>query len=236
MRTHYIKLITLGLLTTVFFIHLNVYAESDGWIKQQTVPHTYISNQQSLTSGDYTFKLEHQNIERTYMVHVPRAYQAKQPMSMVLSLHGGGGNMRYQATDEYYGMISKSESAGFIAVFPNGYSRFPRGGLATWNAGICCGKARDKNIDDVGFIKQLIYDVKSRVNINADRIYVNGMSNGGMMAYRLACEMPDTFRAISSVAGTDGTTQCKPTKPISVLHIHALDDDRVLFNGGSGSS
>ncbi len=195
---------------------------------------------QALSPGDYTFSLKHQGINRMYLVHVPKIYQANNPTPMVLSLHGGGGNMHYQATDEYYGMVSKSESAGFIAVFPNGYSRFAKGGLATWNAGICCGKARDKQIDDAGFIRHVVNDMKSRANIDAKRIYANGMSNGGMMSYRLACEMPDIFKAIASVAGTDGTDtkdgkiQCAG-KPVSVFHIHALDDDRVLFNGGSGS-
>jgi polyhydroxybutyrate depolymerase len=142
--------------------------------------------------------------------------------------------MEYQATDKYYHLISKSEEAGFIAVFPNGYSRFRSGKLATWNAGICCGKARDENIDDVSVIKAVVADIKTRVNIDSNRIYANGMSNGGMMSYRLACEMTDTFAAIASVAGSDGTQSCKPNRPISILHIHALDDDHVLFNGGSG--
>ncbi len=190
---------------------------------------------QALTAGDYTFSIKHQDINRMYMVHVPKSYQAVKSMPMMLSLHGGGGNMRYQADDEYYGLISKSESAGFIAVFPNGYSRFTKGSLATWNAGICCGKARDKNIDDVGFIKSVVNDMKTRANIDVNRIYANGMSNGGMMSYRLACEMPDTFKAIVSVAGTDGTINCTPSKPVSVLHIHAVDDERVLYHGGSGS-
>jgi len=198
--------------------------------------HLASESKQALTSGDYTFELVHDGIKRMYVLHVPKSYQASQPTPLVLSLHGGGGNMQYQATDEYYHLISKSEQAGFIAAFPNGYSSMRRGKLATWNAGICCGKARDIKSDDVGFIRKTIDDIKTRVNIDSHRIYANGMSNGGMMSYRLACEMTDTFAAIASVAGTDGTTQCNPARPIPILHIHALDDDRVLFNGGSGSA
>lgn len=193
-------------------------------------------NNAALTAGDYTFSLQHQNQTRQYMVHIPKSYQPSQAAPLVLSLHGGGGNMQYQANDDYYQLISKSEQAGFVAVFPNGYSRFRNGKLATWNAGICCGKARDQQIDDVGFIKAVVADIKTKANINPKRIYANGMSNGGMMAYRLACELSDTFSAIASVTGTDGTQQCTPSKPVSILHIHALDDDRVLFNGGSGVS
>lgn len=187
-----------------------------------------------LTAGDYTFSLQHQHQTRQYFVHIPKSYQPSQSVPMVVALHGGGGNMHYQANDEHYQLISKSEQAGFIAVFPNGYSRLPKGKLATWNAGICCGKARDAQIDDVGFIKALVADIKTKANINPSRIYATGMSNGGMMAYRLACELSDTFSAIASVTGTDGTEQCTPSKPVSILHIHALDDDHVLFNGGSG--
>ena len=60
------------------------------------------------------------------------------------------------------------------------------------------------------------------------------MSNGGMLSHRLACDAADLFRAVASVAGTDATLQCNPSRPISVLHIHARDDDHVLFGGGAG--
>lgn len=194
------------------------------------------TEQKTLTAGDHTFTLRHQGEERFYRMYIPKSYRADQATPMVISLHGGGGNMNYQATDEYYSWLSKSEQTGFIAVFPNGYSRFRDGKLGTWNAGICCGPARDKNSDDVGFIKAMIAEIKTRFNIDAKRIYANGMSNGGMMSYRLACELSDTIRAIAAVAGTDGTLQCSPTKATPIFHIHAQDDDRVLYNGGSGSA
>lgn len=184
--------------------------------------------------GDYAFSMAYQGHQRSYRMHVPASYRAGVPAALVLSLHGGGGNMDYQANDAYYGQISKSEQMGFIAVFPNGYSRLPGGQLATWNAGNCCGGARDAGADDVGFIRALVERLHTQLNIDRKRIFANGMSNGGMMAYRLACEAPDLFRAIASVAGTDNTSVCTPSQPISVLHIHARDDDMVLFNGGAG--
>ncbi|QTN29434.1 prolyl oligopeptidase family serine peptidase [Rhodoferax sp. AJA081-3] len=184
--------------------------------------------------GDYNFTLEHGGHTRHYRVHVPRNYQTGKPTPLLMAFHGGGGNMDYQASDENYGLISKSESAGFIAVFPNGYSKLPSGKFATWNAGNCCADARDHNVDDVGFVRQILSDLHGRLSIDRKRIYATGMSNGGMMAYRLACEMPDTFAAIAAVAGTDNTAQCAPKRPIAVLHIHAQNDDRVLYNGGAG--
>jgi polyhydroxybutyrate depolymerase len=189
-----------------------------------------------LKAGDYTFSLQHQHQHQTrqYLVHIPKNYNQNQATPLVLSLHGGGGNMEYQANEDYYHLISKSDQAGFIAVFPNGNSQLRSGKFATWNAGICCGKARDEQSDDVGFIKMVIADIKTKANIDPKRIYANGMSNGGMMSYRLACELADTFTAIAAVAATDGTKNCTPSKPVSILHIHALDDDHVLFNGGSG--
>lgn len=191
------------------------------------------------TPGDYTYTLRHQGLVREYRVHVPNSYtgDAAQPVPLVMAFHGGGGNMDIQANDRYYGLITRSEQSGTVLVFPNGYSRLRSGKLATWNAGICCGKARDDNVDDVGFVRAVLADVQSRLIIDQTRIFATGMSNGGMFSYRLACEMADTFRAIASVAGTDGTgPSCRPSQPIAVLHIHALDDDRVLFNGGSGSA
>jgi polyhydroxybutyrate depolymerase len=221
------------LLGIIIFLHIlictNAYATTSLRERFQEV-----RQHRMLTAGDYTFILKQGKHTRQYKVHVPASYNADQATPMVLSLHGGGGNMSYQATENFYHLISTSERAGFIAVFPNGYSRFPNGKLATWNAGICCGNARDKDIHDVGFIRQVISDMQTRANIDTKRIYANGMSNGGMMSYRLACELADNMAAIASVAGTDGTLQCNPSRPISILHIHALDDDHVLFNGGSG--
>ncbi len=184
--------------------------------------------------GDYERSLQHDGISRRYRIHVPRGYKATQPAPLVVAFHGGGGDMDYMAQDKYYGLISKSDVEGFVLVFPNGYSKFRSGKFATWNAGACCANARDKNIDDVGFVRSMIAQVAAELNINRARIYATGMSNGGMMSYRLACEMSDTFAAIAAVAGTDNTLSCAPRKPVAILHIHAANDDRVLFNGGAG--
>jgi len=184
--------------------------------------------------GDYTFSMVHGGLTRMYRVHVPSSYDAAKPAPVVFAFHGGGGNMDYQASDENYGQISKSEREGFIAVFPNGYSKFQSGKFATWNAGTCCAAARDANVDDVGFVRAIVDNLGHQLNIDRGRIFATGMSNGGMMAYRLACEMADTFKAIAPVAGPDGTTSCNPSRPISILHIHAKNDDHAQFGGGAG--
>jgi polyhydroxybutyrate depolymerase len=184
--------------------------------------------------GDYTFTIQHDGLTRAYRVHVPASYDPARPAPLLVALHGGGGNMNLQANDALYGQITKSENEGFVAVFPNGFSRFPGGKLATWNAGNCCGAARDRQVDDVGFIRQVVQNLTQQLTIDHNRIFATGMSNGAMMAYRLACEASDVFRAIAPVAGTDNTRQCAPARPVAVLHIHAKDDSHVLFGGGAG--
>ena len=171
---------------------------------------------------------------RKVLVHLPAGYDAAHPTPLVLAFHGGGGHAEYMADDEKYGLQKKADEAGFVVAFPNGYSKLPGGKFATWNAGGCCGDARDKGVDDVGFARAAVAAIKGRFNIDAGRVFATGMSNGGMLSHRLACEAADVFRAVASVAGTDATANCTPSRPIPVLHIHARDDDHVLFNGGAG--
>jgi polyhydroxybutyrate depolymerase len=184
--------------------------------------------------GDYRFSFQHNGLTRTYRVHLPANYKPAIAVPLLFALHGGGGNMDFQADDAKYGLISKSEHEGFVVVFPNGYSKLPSGKLASWNAGNCCAVARDEQVDDVGFIREVLTRVTLQVSVDYKRIYVTGMSNGAMMAYRLACEMSEVFSGIAAVAGTDNTVSCEPGMPVSVLHIHAKNDRHVLFNGGAG--
>lgn len=185
--------------------------------------------------GDYEFSIEHGGLSRKYLVHVPASYDPERPAALLVSLHGGGGFMEYQASDANYGQITASEKHGFVVVFPNGYSRLPGGKFATWNAGGCCGPAKEKNVDDVGFLRQVIANLTRQLNIDRSRIYATGFSNGAQMALRLACEMPDTLRGVAAVAGTEMVNQCSPSAPVSVLSIHARNDDHSRFEGGAGA-
>lgn len=170
---------------------------------------------------------------RKVLVHLPAGRDAAQPAPLVLALHGGGGHAEHMA--ENYGLQRKADEAGFIVAFPNGHSKLPGGKFATWNAGGCCGDARDKGIDDVGFLREVVKALSQRYRVDASRVFATGMSNGGMMSHRLACEAADVFRAVAAVAGTEATDRCTPSRPIAVLHIHARDDTHVLFNGGAGA-
>ena len=170
---------------------------------------------------------------RHFLLHVPPRYQPGQPVPLLLALHGGGGSMDFMADDRRYGLISHSDANSYLLVLPNG-TGVVGDKLATWHAGRCCGKARDQAVDDVAFLRAVVAWVQQHYAVAPGRVYAAGMSNGGMMAYRLACEAADVFAGIASVAGTDNTQACRPSRPLAVLHIHARDDDHVLFDGGAG--
>lgn len=184
--------------------------------------------------GTHALEIRHEGRPRKVVVHVPPGYDPSIPAPLVIALHGGGGHADFMADEDRYGLAGKADSAGFVVVFPNGHSRFPRGRLATWNAGGCCGTARDEGADDVGFLRAVVDHMKLRLEIDGSRVFAAGMSNGGMLAHRLACDASDVFRAVASVAGTDATTSCSPARPVSILHIHARNDTHVLFGGGAG--
>jgi polyhydroxybutyrate depolymerase len=210
------------------------------WISQQQskpAPESSTDTSLKITKpGDYTYSVPIGGLTRMYRVHVPAKYDPAVPTPLLLSFHGGGADMEYQSTDKYYGQVAKSESDGFIVVFPNGFSKLKSGKFATWNAGTCCAGARDEKVDDVAFVRKIVENLRHQLNVDNNRVYASGMSNGGMLTYRLACEMSDTFKAIASVAGTDNTVTCTPQFPVSVLHIHAKNDDHVLFTGGAGQT
>jgi polyhydroxybutyrate depolymerase len=184
--------------------------------------------------GDYAFTLQHGGLARRFRVHVPRGIDVTKPVPLLLSFHGGGAHMGYQASDERYGQIAAAEKYGVVIAFPNGFSRLPGGRLATWNAGGCCGPAKDRQVDDVGFARAIVAQLQRQLPIDPERIFATGFSNGAMLTHRLACEAGDVFRAVAAVAGTDNTLACMPQRPVSVLVIHARNDDHNRFEGGAG--
>jgi polyhydroxybutyrate depolymerase len=217
---------------SIFCVGLSQQASAEGVFRERIKE--AIKERMASKSSDNIYEISQGGITRKYMVHVPPSYKADKPTPLVVAFHGGGGHMEHMAKDEAYGLISKSNKEGFIVAFPNGYSKFGSGKFATWYAGNCCGDARDKKIDDVGFIRKMVGQIEGKFNIDTQKIYATGMSNGGMISYVAACELSDVFKAIAAVAGTDNTVSCSHKSPVSVLHIHAQNDTHVLFNGGAG--
>jgi polyhydroxybutyrate depolymerase len=184
--------------------------------------------QAALAPGDHTIALTHAGLERSYIVHVPA--QAKTPAAVIVAFHGGGGNARGQ--QQYSGLDALAEREGFLAVYPNGTGRM-KDRLLVWNAGTCCGVASERNVDDVGFVAALLDDLAARISIDPKRVYATGMSNGAMMAHRVAAELPDRFAAIATVAGEMVFTGA-PRHAVPVLDIHSVDDPRAPYAGGLG--
>lgn len=167
--------------------------------------------------------------KRSYVMHVPSSYDGKQPVSLVIVLHPGLGNAAVAA--QMTGMSAKADKEGFLVVYPQGTGFF-KNRFLTWNAGYCCGYAARTNVDDVQFLKELIEYLRNTFNIDRDRIYATGMSNGAMMAYRLACELSDVIAAVAPVAGSYDIRNCHPHEPVSLIAFHGLKDKRVRFEGG----
>lgn len=133
-------------------------------------------------------------------------------------------------------MSAKGEVEGFVAVYPLGSGLFA-GRLLTWNAVTCCGRAMQQDVDEIAFVLALLDDLQAIANVDRARIYATGISNGGMMAYRVACELADRFAAIAVVAGEMTTLDdCRPARPMPVLVIHGSADRNLPYDGGVGAA
>jgi polyhydroxybutyrate depolymerase len=192
---------------------------------------SHVMGEAHLVSGDHTRTLDVGDRTRSYLVHIPPKYDSKQPTPVVLAFHGGTGNASVMA--RFCGLNDKANSENFIVVYPNGTGRSE--GVLTWNGGNCCGYAQWNNVDDVGFTRALLDDLAKVVNVDAKRVFATGMSNGGIMCYRLASELSDRIASIAPISGTMGTATCNPKRPVSVMHFHGTDDDFVPFKGGKGT-
>lgn len=160
-------------------------------------------------------------LDRMYRLYVPA--NVATPAPLVVMMHGGFGNA-LQA-ESAYGWDALADEKGFMVAYPNGDGK-------AWNAGSCCGRSAATNVDDVGFIDAMVREVEGAMPIDPGRVFAAGMSNGAMMAYRLACEST-TFAAVAPVSGTM-MVDCASPSPVSVLHIHGLADANVPFAGGEG--
>lgn len=172
---------------------------------------------------------------RGYKVHVPKSYNPNVPMPAVFCFHGLAQNSVMFCVDGS-GWVPKSDLEGFLLVMPNGYQ-------SSWNGGSCCGAASNERLDDVAFVRALFAELGTHLNIDQDRVFATGLSNGGYMSYRLACDAADLFAAVAPGAGAVGTpdigggtniapdfTDCSPSHPISVLAMHGTADGLVPFN------
>jgi polyhydroxybutyrate depolymerase len=182
-----------------------------------------------LGPGDHARKLTVDGRERAYLVHVPKNYDPKTPTPVVLALHGAAmdGSMMVW----FSGLSKKADDAGFVVVYPSGTGTGP---FRTWNAGGFTGKMAEGKADDVAFIGKVLDDLGTVVTVDEKRVYACGMSNGGMMCYRLAAELSDRIAAVAPVAGTIAIDESKPKRAVPILHILGSKDAIVPFVMATG--
>jgi len=172
--------------------------------------------------------LIHNNITRTYSIHIPSSYKKNGLTPLVIALHGGGG--RGDRMDRLHNFTGHADRNGFIVVFPDGIAK-------NWNdgRGVAKYRAHRDNIDDVGFISRLIDILVKDYHIDDRRVYVTGASNGGLMTNRLGCELSHKITAIAPVIASMAeniSTRCSPTRPLPVLIMNGTEDPLVPWEGG----
>ena len=161
--------------------------------------------------------------ERCYHLYVPRGYDPSESVPIVVSMHGFLSNPNSQAVISGWHRLADRE--GFLVVYPQGTS-FPK----RWNAGVTWGAAP---VDDVQFFRRMLDDLSTVAAVDRSRVYVNGLSNGGGMAVRIACEASDQVAAIGTVAGAVvGFYDCNPSRPVPAMAFHGTADPVVPYEGG----
>lgn len=168
---------------------------------------------------------------RTFLVHVPpgrprNRFGVPTSYPLVVLLHGSGADgetIRRQSRIELL-----ADSLRFAVAYPNGTSGVLGFG-SDWNAGTCCGAAARDNVDDVAFVRALIAATGSRIPIDRRRIFIAGFSDGGRMAYRLACEEATMIAAVGVVSGSLMHERCKPARPVPVIAFHGTSDTEVPY-------
>ena len=182
--------------------------------------------------GFYSFSqspmltMNYGGVNRDFLVHLPTGYVSGQHLPVVFNIHGYGMTA---TLEEYYSKMDVvSDTGNFIVVYPDGISN-------AWNVG-WFGNYHS-GIDDVGFISKIIDTLSLLYNIDLNRVYTCGLSNGGFLSHRLACELGNRIAAIASVAGefSDSVAYyCAPARKIPVMMIHGTNDPTVPYNGLGG--
>lgn len=159
---------------------------------------------------------------RAYRLYRPPTLTARAPL--VVMIHGGFGGA--EQAENSYGWDAEADRGHFLVAYPEGQNH-------AWSVGGgCCGKPGATGVDDVAFITGMVAAIQAAVPVDTARIYATGISNGGMMDYRLACDT-----TIFAAIGPDSATllgTCPAPRPISVIAIHGTADHTVRYYGGEG--
>lgn len=185
----------------------------------------YVFGQTNITDS-----IVHQTYQRKFMVHLPPNFSTTSQRPLVLNLHGGSGNM---VNAQGFSMLNPvSDQNNFIVAWPQGYGIAPPG--FSWADGRNTS-ADQAGVDDIGFIDKLIDTLITRYNVDTNRIYICGFSNGGFMVQRLACQFPERFAAMASLGSSIDTVlyqNCNPSKPIPMALFNGTADPSMPYGGG----
>lgn len=169
-------------------------------------------------------------VARPYQVALPESDD--RPAPLVVVLHGLGADGPTQ--NAYLGFSFWARKQGILTAYPDGTKNGL--GIRFWNATNGCCDFENSGVDDVAYLTAVIDDAIARFGADPKRVYLVGHSNGGYMAYRMACERADRIAGIASLAGANwlDPSRCRPTAPVAVLQIHGTKDDNVPYAGGRG--
>ncbi len=169
--------------------------------------------------------IAHDGMEREYILFIPDSYDGSSAVPIMFNFHGYGGSASEYM--EYADMRGTAESETFILVYPQGSCL---DGSPHWNA--CpTGGDNKSEADDFGFVEAIITEITSEYNVDMERIYAVGYSNGGMMAYGLANYKSDLIAAVGSVSGTMLDCVGSTLHPMPVIHLHGTSDGVIPYDG-----
>ena len=182
----------------------------------------YFPNRSSATTGTIVSSGE----KREYLLYVPKNYDPAKPIPLVINLHTAMSWPSSSMAISQWNLVADEQ--GFIVVYPAGTGHGPK----SWEM---TGSETPSRMPDVIFISELIDKLEESYNIDKTRIYANGMSNGGGMAFVLSCTMSDRIAAVGMVsAGLDpGWDWCTNHRPVPVIAFHGTADPVCPYNGGA---
>ena len=187
----------------------------------------YNKNLEECSFNNNVQSIVHDGVNREYILYIPDSYDGTSSVPLMLNFHGFGGSASdyMQEAD----MRSLAEVDTFILVYPQGSCLE---GSSHWNP--CpTGEDNKSTADDVGFVESMISEISSQYNVDMERIYAAGYSNGGMMAYGLANYKSDLIAAVASVSGTMLDCTGPTNHPMPVVHLHGTSDSVVSYNGST---
>jgi len=169
----------------------------------------------------------HDNETREYILYIPNSYDGTSKVPLMFNFHGFGGSANEYMEDA--DMRDLADTENFILVYPQGTCL---DGSPHWNPSLPSADNKS-NVNDLDFIEALINELSSSYNIDSERVYACGYSNGAMFSYGLACYKSNLIAAIGSISGTMLDTDCTPSHPIPLINIHGTSDDVLPYNGSS---